>query len=67
MLRKALAGGVESGASSVEEALEPTLEQATRRFEHYELVTGKDRKPIELGRGAKGITYKAVDVICTAP
>jgi serine/threonine protein kinase/tetratricopeptide (TPR) repeat protein len=67
MLRKALAGGVESGASSFEEAVKPTLEQATRRFEHYELVTGKDRKPIELGRGAMGVTYKAVDVDLHCP
>ena len=37
-------------------------EQAARRFEHYELVTGEDGKSVELGRGAMGITYKAVDV-----
>ena len=50
MLRKALAGGFESGESS----LKPTLEQAVQRFEHYELVTGEDGKPVELGRGAMG-------------
>jgi len=38
------------------------LEQAAQRFEHYELVTGKDGKPVELGRGAMGVTYKAFDV-----
>jgi hypothetical protein len=32
------------------------------RFEYYELVTGEDGKPIELGRGAMWITYKAFDV-----
>ena len=32
------------------------------RFEHYELVTGEDGKPVELGRGAMGVTYKAFDV-----
>jgi hypothetical protein len=31
----------------------------SRRLEHYELVTGEDGKPIELGRGAMGVTYKA--------
>ena len=35
MLRKALAGGVESGESSAsEDTLNPTPEQAVRRFEH---------------------------------
>jgi predicted ATPase len=63
MLRKALAGGVESGESSAsEDTVKPTPEQATQRFEHYELVTGEDGKPVELGRGAMGVTYKAVDV-----
>ena len=67
-LRKALAGGVESSASSAsEETVEPTPEQAVQRFEHYELMTGEDRKPVELGRGAMGVTYKAVDVDLHCP
>jgi hypothetical protein len=41
LLRKALAGGVESGDSSASEAtLKPTPDQAAKRFEHYELLTG---------------------------
>ena len=68
MLRKALAGGVESGESSAsEDTVKPTPEQAVQRFEHYELVTGEDGKPVELGRGAMGVTYKAFDVDLHCP
>jgi hypothetical protein len=52
MLRKGLAGGIESGESSASEdttASEDTIklppEQAARRFEHYELVTGEVGTP----------------------
>ena len=38
-----------------------------RRFENYEVILDEAGKPMELGRGAMGITYKALDVICVAP
>src|SRR3984893_8416345 len=68
MLRKGLAGGVESGESSAsEDTVKSTAEQVAQRFEHYQLVTGEDGKPVELGRGAMGVTYKAFDVDLHCP
>jgi hypothetical protein len=67
LLRKGLAGGVESGESSLQEAVTPTPDQPPKRFEHYELVTGEDGEPLELGRGAMGVTYKAFDVDLRCP
>ena len=46
MLRKGLAAGVASGESSFEEAIKPAPDQPPKRFEHYELVTGEDGKPV---------------------
>jgi serine/threonine protein kinase len=33
-----------------------------RQFENYEVMLDQNDKPIELGRGAMGITYKAFDI-----
>jgi tetratricopeptide (TPR) repeat protein len=38
-----------------------------RRFEHYEVMLDEDGEPIELGRGAMGVTYKALDVDLQCP
>ena len=67
MLRKGLASGIESGESSTGDTLKPIPNQPPKRFEHYELVTGEGGKPVELGRGAMGVTYKAVDVDLHCP
>ena len=67
MLRRALAGGVESGESFSEDAANSTPKDAAQRLEHYELVTDKDGQPVELGRGAMGVTYKAFDVDLRCP
>jgi len=51
-------GSASGSADSAEEVL---------RFENYELLLGNDGRPIELGRGAMGITYKALDVDLRCP
>jgi tRNA A-37 threonylcarbamoyl transferase component Bud32 len=63
MLRQALAAGVESGKSPAsQDRVKATPTPAAHRFEHYELVVDQDGRPVELGRGAMGITYKAIHV-----
>src|SRR6516162_5577154 len=59
MLRKGLAEGAQSGESSPGDTFKPT-DQPAQRFDHYELVTGEDGKPVELGRGAMGVHLQGV-------
>ena len=67
MLHGALADDVESGESSSERVIKPKSQGVARRFQHYELLIGEDGKPVELGRGAMGVTYKAFDVDLRCP
>src|ERR1700724_3505709 len=68
LLRKGLTGGVASDESSGWGAgAKPTSQDPGQRFEHYQLVTGADGHPVELGRGAMGVTYKAFDIDLHCP
>ena len=66
ILRSALAGGVETNESPSGETT-PAPVRSAQRFEHYELVPDEKGVPVELGRGAMGITYKAFDVDLRCP
>ena len=65
MLRGAL--DEETEASSEQAFSSSVLEAGAERFEHFEVFKGEDGKPVELGRGAMGITYKALDVDLRCP
>ena len=67
MLHMALADDVESGESSSERAAKLKSQGVARRFQHYELLIAEDGRPVELGRGAMGVTYKAFDVDLRCP
>jgi len=68
MLRRALPGEVQSGDALPSEN-KATLgpECPAQRFAQYELVTDESGRPLELGRGAMGVTYKAFDVDLRCP
>ena len=65
-----LAGGHDSApakalnsvSASERDSAETKPSSIVRRLENYEVMLDQDGKPIELGRGAMGITYKAFDV-----
>src|SRR6516225_5391910 len=67
MLLAAADAESDSGASSLEDTVEPPSEPGAQRFDNYELLKGEDGSPVELGRGAMGVTYKALDVDLRCP
>jgi hypothetical protein len=54
--------GALGNEQTVSQSVGPTLSPSEFRFEHYEILTREDGTPVELGRGAMRITYKAIDV-----
>ena len=69
MLRGAPTRRIEPGESSdaAQERNESTATRISHRFENYELRLDQHGKPVELGRGAMGVTYKAFDVDLRCP
>jgi serine/threonine protein kinase len=57
----ALRGALGNEQPTSESSIEPTL-STPFRFEHYEILKHEDGTPVELGRGAMGVTYKAIDI-----
>jgi hypothetical protein len=57
ILRKALEEETQSDESTSEPGnAEITPARVPHRFEHYELIFDEEGKPVELGRGAMGVT-----------
>ena len=58
----AFRGALEEGPETLELSINPTLSPTALRFDHYQILTREDGTPLELGRGAMGVTYKAIDI-----
>jgi hypothetical protein len=55
-------GALGNEQSISESRTEPAFSSCELRFEHYQVLTLDDGTPLELGRGAMGVTYKGLDV-----
>src|SRR6516162_1214578 len=56
------------GIGPVAEATDkPASALSLNRLDHYELLTHSDGRPVELGHGAMGVTYRAIDINLRCP
>jgi serine/threonine protein kinase/Flp pilus assembly protein TadD len=62
-----LRGAIKNGLEVDDSEFDPIDLLSCRRLDHYEILLREDGKPFELGRGAMGITYKAIDVNLRCP
>ena len=56
-----------SDPASASKALAVPSRPGHRLFAHFEVETGPDGKPVQLGEGAMGVTYKAMDTLLHRP
>lgn len=62
-----LTGGLDSDGDEQTTSSNPEALTGTRFYQHYEIQTRADGSLFELGRGAMGVTYKALDVNLRLP
>jgi tetratricopeptide (TPR) repeat protein len=58
----ALRGAVDEAGETSQFDLALSRSLSEFRFDHYEILKRQDGTPLELGRGAMGVTYKAIDI-----
>jgi len=58
----ALRGALNDARETSQLSVDLSRSSSAFRFDHYEILAREDGTPLELGRGAMGVTYKAIDI-----